>query len=89
MCEELHARALDPEVGMVYHNMGGSDYLCLKSYGDNIAMFRNVYSGWLLIAHWIVQYENGWIEWDYSEGLGFDAEYREQIRADIYRGDTE
>lgn len=71
MVQELHARCFNPTVGQVYHNMGGSDYVCLESR-DCMARMMNVYSGWELIAIGMVQYENGWIEWDWSKGLSFN-----------------
>lgn len=83
MIQELHARYTSLKTGSVYHNRGGSDYVCLSA-GETCAHLMNVYSGWTLIAMGIVQYENGWIEWDWSKGLTFDkqllSEYKETGR---------
>lgn len=71
MVQELHARYTKLQTGSVYHNRGGSDYVCLDA-GETSAHLMNVYSGWTLIAMGIVQYENDWIEWDWSKGLTFN-----------------
>ena len=79
-------RALAPQLGEVYENAGGGRYLCTMSFDREIrtARFMNTASGWELIAHGIVQYEDGTIEWDYSYGLRFNdgrlQEYRESCQ---------
>lgn len=87
MVQELHARYFKPVPGTVYHNKGGSDYVCLDA-GETVAHFMNVYSGWTLLAFGLVQYENGWIEWDWSKGLTFDKSRLENFKnGNDYRGD--
>ena len=70
-----------PVQGEVYENAGGGKYLCIRSYGWERANMINTVSGWELFAHRIVRYDDGTIEWDCSDGLGFNdgrlAEYRE------------
>lgn len=62
-----------PKAGKVYENAGGGLYRCdawkMNGRGSEdpfTAWMQNTVSGWTLLAHNIVQYEDGTIEWDYS-----------------------
>lgn len=59
-----------PVVGEVYENAGGGRFLCKRSNGCDARM-QNILSGWDCVAHGIVRYEDGTIEWDYSTGGTF------------------
>ena len=59
-----------PVEGEEYENAGGGRYYCDKCYSDSARMI-NVVSGWSCLAHRIVRYEDGTIEWDYSTGGHF------------------
>ena len=78
-------RPITPCGGKVYENAGGGKYLCTSNWGSSEnCWFMNIASGWELLAHGIVQYEDGTIEWDYSTGGGFNdrqlQEYQEICR---------
>ena len=68
-----------PQMGEEYENAGGGRYLCTRSWDEDTwtARFMNTASGWTCLAHGIVRYEDGTIEWDYSTGGHF-----EKIRKD-------
>lgn len=59
----------------VYHNKGGGDFKCIGTGVSNRGSYgyrmQNIKSGWTFLAHGIVQYENGDIEWDFSTGGEF------------------
>lgn len=55
-----------PKVGTTYRNHGGGEYECIAIKSDGNAWMRNVVSGWTFLAHYVVMYESGAIEWDYS-----------------------
>lgn len=58
---------LIPIEGHVYTNAGGGQYVCTRSHDNSIdAWFMNIASGWELLAHGLIQYEDGTIEWDWS-----------------------
>lgn len=59
------------EVGNIYKNHGGGDYLCRDIFSIGNAIMRNTKSGWEFVAHGVVMYEDGTIEWDYSTGGKF------------------
>ena len=63
-----------PRMGEEYENAGGGRYLCTRSWDEDTwtARFLNTASGWELVAHGIVRYEDGTIEWDYSTGGHFE-----------------
>ena len=64
---------ITPVGGKVYENAGGGRYLCSSHWNScEHASFMNIDSGWELIAHNVVQYDDGTIEWDYSTGGGFN-----------------
>ena len=73
-----------PQMGEVYENAGGGQYVCTRSWyhETETACFMNTASGWELLAHGLVRYEDGTIEWDYSTDGGFNEgrleEYRKQ-----------
>lgn len=60
-----------PEVGKIYANAGGGQFICLASRKGEACM-QNVKSKWTLVAHGCGIYENGTIDWDYSTGGFFD-----------------
>lgn len=78
---------ITPCGGKVYENAGGGKYLCTSHWASSDASwFMNIVSGWECLAHNIVQYDDGTIEWDYSSDGHFSdrqlQEYREiQSRA--------
>lgn len=56
-----------PEPGCTYENRGGGFYLCLSLQEQpHCAVMENIRSGWRLVAHDIVQYDSGLIEWGFS-----------------------
>lgn len=67
--------------GKVYENAGGGRYLCTSHWNSyESSSFMNIDSGWELIAHNVVQYDDGTIEWDYSTGGGFNTGLLEEYR---------
>ena len=74
-----------PVVGQPYRNRNGGEYRCTGnslylndaqkqralSLGEHIAHMERVKDGWSLIAHGVIQYEDGTIEWSYSTGGHF------------------
>ena len=72
-----------PVVGEVYENAGGGRFTCRSSNGNHGRM-QNIASGWDCVAHGIVRYEDGTIEWDYSTGGQFlpkPEEFRHRQRS--------
>ena len=57
-----------PSVGRIYENVAGGSYLCQYTLQSEpcSAWMQNTASGWTCLAHGIVRYDNGTIEWDYS-----------------------
>lgn len=78
-----------PVIGQTYTNSGGGDYLCTGnrvyetdeekqralSLGEHWASLERVKDGWSLIAHGVIQYADGTIEWNYSTKGLFPAEH--------------
>ena len=64
-----------PVKGEVYENVAGGKFLCESSWEDDhqrpCAWMINIKTGWSLTANGVVRYEDGTIEWDYSNGEGF------------------
>lgn len=74
-----------PVVGQTYLNRNGREYRCtgnipyesdaqeqrIVSMGDHTACLERVKDGWSLIAHGVILYEDGTIEWNYSTGGHF------------------
>lgn len=67
-----------PVPGEVYENAGGGRFECTDRDPSTTAQMTNIASGWTCIAHNIVRYEDGTIEWDYSTGGHF--EWRQEVR---------
>ena len=65
-----------PSNGRIYENAGGGRYSCEHSLhyltGSCDAWMKNRASGWTCLAHGIVRYEDGTIEWDYSTDGHFE-----------------
>ena len=62
-----NARRFIPTEGRTYENAGGGTYLCKYVRKETCdAWMQNTASGWTCLAHGIVRYEDGTIEWDYS-----------------------
>ena len=78
-------RRFIPTAGGTYENAGGGTYLCtcLAGVTQRDAWMRNTASGWTLLAHGIVRYEDGTIEWDYSTGGHFENAPEEERAAEI------
>lgn len=78
-----------PQMGVVYENAGGGQYVCTRGWDEELqtARFMNTASGWELLAHGIVRYADGTIEWDYSTYGHFNdgrfREYRESQEAKV------
>lgn len=70
-----------PETGTIYENAGGGKYLCkgARVYTSEARM-QNTVSGWTCIAHGIVRYDDGTIEWDYSTDGHFEDIEKAEIR---------
>lgn len=60
-----------PECDRIYTNAGGGQYQCEGRNYPGGFRFRNVISGWTLIAYGLGIYPDGTIDWDYSKGLYF------------------
>ena len=64
-----------PVKGEVYENVAGGKFLCESGWEDDhqrpCAWMINIKTGWSLTANGVVRYEDGCIEWDYSNGEGF------------------
>ena len=64
-----------PVKGEVYENVAGGKFLCESGWEDEYkrpcGWMINTKTGWSLTAVCIVRYEDGTIEWDYSNGEGF------------------
>lgn len=66
-----------PQPGYVYRNRASwydgkaSVFRCLAAHADGTALLANMYSGWTFLAHDIVRYDDGSIEWGYSTGGHF------------------
>lgn len=72
-------------IGQIYRNRNGGEYRCTGNslylndaqkqralpLGEHIAYMERVKDGWSLIAHGVIQYEDGTIEWNYSTGGHF------------------
>ena len=77
-------RKFVPSIDRVYENAGGGSYRCQGPIGDSCdAWMQNTASGWTLLAHGIVRYEDGTIEWDWSTRGHFEAIREEPDRAEI------
>lgn len=63
------------EIGKVYKNKGGGNFLCIRQIDESTYQMLNVKSSWMLEAHEITMYEDGTIEWDYSSH-GYFSELR-------------
>ncbi len=71
-----------PVIGQTYFNRNGREYRCTDnlfyenedrmrralSLGEHWASMVRVKDGWSLIAHGVLQYADGTIEWNYSTG---------------------
>ena len=71
--KRLNPRRFIPSIDRIYENAGGGIYRCSLPLGDSCdAWMQNTASGWTCLAHGIVRYEDGTIEWDYSTGGHFE-----------------
>ncbi len=81
----MEKQYIAPVAGQIYRNRNGGEYLCTGnafyendarreravSLGEHTAYMKRVKDGWSLIAHGVIQYEDGTIEWNYSTGGHF------------------
>lgn len=73
----MSGKRFKPTTGEIYLNRNGKIYLCGDVWDNNTpepsycARMTNTATGWTFVAHGIVQYEDGTIEWDYSSGGRF------------------
>ena len=66
-------RRFIPSIDKIYENVGGGTFRCELPLGDSCdAWMQNTASGWTCLAHGIVRYEDGTIEWDYSTAGHFE-----------------
>lgn len=57
----------DPVPGEFYDNRNGMTYQCIAPGQEPFsAVMENVKSGWRFVAHYVVQHEDGFIEWGMS-----------------------
>ena len=64
-----------PTIGEVYENVAGGEYRCQSVREPGLeAWMQNTVTGWTLLAHGIVLYEDGKIEWNYSTGGHFEEQ---------------
>lgn len=68
-------RRFVPEIGTIYQNRGGGEYICTGTAGGYDATMERIKDGWQLLAHGLLMYEDGTIEWDYSTGGRFIRGY--------------
>ena len=64
-----------PKFGKTYENKGGGLFRCISEDCFNspeYASFMNVKSGWTFQARHIYVYEDGKIEWDWSQNGRFE-----------------
>lgn len=83
MKRRQNPQRLIPVEGYIYENAGGGRYLCEAVYeipGD--ARMTNIVSGWTMLVHGLVQYDDGTIEWD-SSHHGFFGKVPETKRAEL------
>lgn len=52
--------------GKIYRNRGGDSFICDRITTEGI-WFVNALTGWRGLAHDVTVYEDGSIEWDYSD----------------------
>lgn len=73
----VKGKRFKPTTGEIYLNRNGKIYLCGDVWNNNTpepsycARMTNTATGWTFVAHGIVRYEDGTIEWDYSSGGRF------------------
>lgn len=78
-------RRFIPSIDGIYENAGGGMFRCELPLGDSCdAWMQNTASGWTLLAHGIVRYEDGTIEWDYSTQGHFEKIRRAETAGEIY-----
>ena len=71
-----------PTVGEVYENIAGGFYRCTGVCEPGLeSWMQNTATGWTLLAHGIIRFQNGLIEWDYSTGGHFEEIQRAEIRS--------
>lgn len=77
-----------PVIGQTYLNRNGGEYRCTGnmcyesdeqmrralSLGEHRASLVRIKDGWSLIAHGMIQYADGSIEWNYSSGGTFHTD---------------
>ncbi len=66
----MNGKLIIPKINKVYRNKNGSSYKCIEASSEK-SVFVNVLSGWMLNAHEVRIYEDGKIDWDWSEGGHF------------------
>lgn len=66
----MKSKLFIPKENKVYRNLNGSSYKCIESSSEG-TVFVNILSGWMFTAHEVRVYEDGRIDWDYSEGGHF------------------
>lgn len=69
----MEKKYIFPITGRIYRNRNGRDYLCIQTIrhtlpDDSLAVFERITDNWHLVAHGVMQYEDGTIEWNYSSG---------------------
>ena len=61
------SKLFNPVPGEFYDNVNGQTYQCIAPGEDPYsAVMENVKSGWRFVAHRIVLYDDGFIEWGCS-----------------------
>lgn len=61
-------RRFTPEIGTIYLNRNGSEYICTAVHETGGAVMERLKDGYSLNAHGLLMYDDGTIEWDYSTG---------------------
>ena len=79
----MNGKPFMPKVGQTYENRNGATYLCIRvnqiynavtdAWEPPTAIMRNTLSSWKLVAHGLVQYQDGTIEWDHSTEGRFET----------------
>ena len=67
----MSGKYFQPTLGKTYLNRNGTYYLCLKAGEEKYSAMFISSGGWKLLAHGCREYADGAIDWDRSEGKGF------------------
>ena len=67
----MNGEYFQPTVGKIYLNRDGTSYMCLSMEDEEASAMFISSGGFKLLAHGCREYSDGRIDWDRSEGKGF------------------